>query len=567
MIKITEIVKEIESFFSEKEFNNKKYFKILKQYNVVEQEIKEKKDEEIDEEVKNLFEKIKKQIKKIEKKKEEYQKWKEQQGELAVVKKEKLCEVVESLVEIEDRALLYRLMEEARQKWMKIGKDSSDPSKQTSQNFVDGRFFNALKKCKEKCEEYISSLQGNTEENYQKKIALIEKFKNLLAKEVEDFNSIKKQFKSILDEWKSIKYIPEGKESINDDFKELLTQYHNKREYLEKKQKVDTEEIVSKKERCVIQLEDLKNKIEKEKLPWQKIENTLQEMHKKWHELPRLDFRFDKKKNSKKYYQGLESILSLFNLGRDRVTKLQKESLEKLIEILNKEENIPSQTYEIINLQKKIKQKDPLRIFLNTEENKTFKKLTNDFFDKNKEAINLQKEQKNALLEEREQLQQQLNEILKKEYHYKQVGDVKKISENFFDIKPPRSKKSNTIYSQFKESLDSFYLKKNKQESNFFLQNKKNIEKKKVLIFRLEKLLNLNDDLNETEKIPLARKLQTILKLNQSKQMSNEKSSYFEIQEIKKEWYNMKGGRDTEDKKLFDQFKNLLDQYYKKKKK
>ena len=65
----------------------------------------------------------------------------------------------------------------------------------------------------------------------------------------------------------------------------------------------------------------------------------------------------------------------------------------------------------------------------------------------------------------------------------------------------------------------------------------------------------------------MAKKLQTIFKLNQSKNSDNKKSKHLEIQEIKKEWYKIKGNRNPEEKELYHQFKKLLDRYYGKQKK
>ena len=46
----------------------------------------------------------------------------------------------------------------------------------------------------------------------------------------------------------------------------------------------------------MIQLEEFKDKINTEKNSWQKIKEILLNLHEKWNELPKIDYRFDKKK-------------------------------------------------------------------------------------------------------------------------------------------------------------------------------------------------------------------------------------------------------------------------------
>ena len=106
------------------------------------------------------------------KKKKNYEQYKRQQLEFNLIKKEKLCGVIENLIEIEDRALLYRLTEEAKKKWYKLQDISENNSNQ-----INKRFFNALKECEKKCSDYIHQLHGNKNKNYERKVNLIEQFK------------------------------------------------------------------------------------------------------------------------------------------------------------------------------------------------------------------------------------------------------------------------------------------------------------------------------------------------------------------------------------------------------
>ena len=127
-----------------------------------------------------------------------------------------------------------------------------------------------------------------------------------------------------------------------------------------------------------------------------------------------------------------------------------------------------------------------MKIFSNTDKNKTFKKLANDFFNKNQKEIDAQKEKKNSLLEEKRKIVEELKKILKKDYHHQQLKEVKELSDSFFKIKSNRSKKNNLLYKEFKEYLDDFYLKKNKEESNFFSKIKKILNKKKLSFLELK---------------------------------------------------------------------------------
>ena len=388
----------------------------------------------------------------------------------------------------------------------------------------------------------------------------------------ENLTILKKEFQTIISQWKSIKYLPKDKEVINEEFKELLEQYNKKKEYLEKKRNFNEEEIINKKKRCILQLKELHNKVENNKLPWQKTLENLLPLHEKWNSL-KLEHRSDSfpgnknKKKLKEYYEVLENILSAYKHGREDIITIQKDAVEKIKKLLNEKRDLFTTTYEVIHLQKKLKQKDPLGVFFTTEENKTFRDLANKFFQKNQQEISAQKENVNSLFEKKQKIQQQLDEILKKEYHYQQLAEVKKLSDDFFKIKLPHSRKNNLIYSEFKKSLDHFYSKKKKKQVDFSLQNKKSLQQKKLLVFRLEKLLNIENDKEDqsSNELSNAKKLEMIFKMNQSKQ-NDKKNLHFEIQEIKKEWYEIKGGRSSEEKKLYQDFKKFLDHYYGKKK-
>ena len=161
MVKINEIITEIDSFLAEEKFNNKKYHKIIKDYELLEKEIATNQEQDVS----DIFQKIKEKVTEIEKKKKKEEQYQQEKLEINLIEKTKLCKIVEDLIDTEDRALLYRLMEEAKKKWHKIDEvPINDKTK------VNQRFFQATKKCEQKCSEYIEHLHGDKEDNYQKKL-------------------------------------------------------------------------------------------------------------------------------------------------------------------------------------------------------------------------------------------------------------------------------------------------------------------------------------------------------------------------------------------------------------
>ena len=231
-------------------------------------------------------------------------------------KKKQLIDEAEALIDSEDIAKASRKVNKLHRRWKKIGN-----LPQKDENEMWDRFKAATDAFNDKKSENIDQLREQEDENYSKKLAIIDKANEL--KESEEWEQTHKEFQKLMDRWKAVGPVPKRKSGkIWKKFKDAMDHFYERRRDFFKEVKEERKDNLKEKEAVLDQLKELAS----HENPIQAVElaKPLQEEFKKAGYVP------IKHKNRmwKEYRETCDVIYERFRATKSAAQIVGKENVE-----------------------------------------------------------------------------------------------------------------------------------------------------------------------------------------------------------------------------------------------
>ncbi|MFQ3575287.1 MAG: DUF349 domain-containing protein, partial [Cytophagales bacterium] len=355
---------------------------------------------------------------------------------------------------------------EALEKFISEGGDPNDFQ------FIDKEFEeieSCFKNIKIKHTTFINELNKQKEDNFKKKLELLEKLRQFINSE-ETENSIK-QVKEIQDEWKKIGNVPNDKDKdLYKNYAALLSQYYNKRSIYYELKELDRKKNLEHKVELCEKAEKLANSTS--------INQALKELN---------ELHVEFKNTGPVPKEKQEEIWQRFKTASDKIYDLKKTFIENQNKIyeanLAKKDMILKEleqyvTFESNSLEEWNRITDKLLAyrekwknagFLSKEKSKDYNKrfwaIFKTFFNNKRTFFKVIDKERNENLAQKIQLCEIAEQLWEKgEIDEKVLNEIKSLQRKWKEIGAVPNKKSNEVYNRFKNACDRFFNKKREEQ-------------------------------------------------------------------------------------------------------
>ena len=419
---------------------------------------------------------------------------------------------IPSRAEVESlKQAFYKLrsaaIEEQKAEFVEAGNDAEafvpapDPSEDVLKTF--------LSELKEKRASQAAAEESLKEENYNKKLQIIESIKNL-TESSDDFNKLYKEFKDLQQGWNDITLVPQSKEKdlwksyqiYTEKFYDLIKINNEFRDYDFKKNLELKNAICESVEKLIDDTDSVS------------AFHQLQNFHQQWREIgpvarelrEEIWTRFKNASTAinKKYQTHFESLK-----GREEENLVEKTAIcEALKNIdystLTSFKEWDEKSKEVIELQAKWKTIGFVPKKVNNQIFEEFRSLCDAFFEKKSEFFKGVRGEMDENLEKKRALTEQAK-ALKDSTDWKSTTDkLIAIQKEWKTIGPVPRKYSDAIWKEFVTACDYFFEQKKKNESSQKSEELDNLAAKKEII---EKIKNVDQSLDPSELIAKVREL------------------------------------------------------------
>lgn len=419
---------------------------------------------------------------------------------------------IPSRAEVESlKQAFYKLrsvaIEEQKAQFIEAGNDAEafvpvpDPSEDVLKTF--------LSELKEKRANQAAAEENLKEENYNKKLQIIESIKNL-TESSDDFNKLYKEFKDLQQGWNDVTSVPQSKEKelwksyqiYTEKFYDLIKINNEFRDYDFKKNLELKNAICESVEKLIDDTDSVS------------AFHQLQNFHQQWREIgpvarelrEEIWTRFKNASTAinKKYQTHFESLK-----GREEENLVEKTAIcEALKNIdystLTSFKEWDEKSKEVIELQAKWKTIGFVPKKVNNQIFEEFRSLCDAFFEKKSEFFKGVRGEMDENLDKKRALTEQAK-ALKDSTDWKSTTDkLIAIQKEWKTIGPVPRKYSDAIWKEFVTACDYFFEQKKKNESSQKSEELDNLAAKKEII---EKIKNVDQSLDPSELIAKVREL------------------------------------------------------------
>lgn len=398
-------------------------------------------------------------------------------------------------------------IEEQKAEFIEAGNDAEafvpapDPSEDVLKTF--------LSELKEKRASQAAAEENLKEENYNKKLQIIESIKNL-TESSDDFNKLYKEFKDLQQGWNDVTSVPQSKEKelwksyqiYTEKFYDLIKINNEFRDYDFKKNLELKNAICESVEKLIDDTDSVS------------AFHQLQNFHQQWREIgpvarelrEEIWTRFKNASTAinKKYQTHFESLK-----GREEENLVEKTAIcEALKNIdystLTSFKEWDEKSKEVIELQAKWKTIGFVPKKVNNQIFEEFRSLCDAFFEKKSEFFKGVRGEMDENLDKKRALTEQAK-ALKDSTDWKSTTDkLIAIQKEWKTIGPVPRKYSDAIWKEFVTACDYFFEQKKKNESSQKSEELDNLAAKKEII---EKIKNVDQSLDSSELIAKVREL------------------------------------------------------------
>ncbi|NDV67317.1 DUF349 domain-containing protein [Dysgonomonas sp. 25] len=365
-----------------------------------------------------------------------------------------------------------------------------------------------LGEIKAKRARQMAEEESQKEENYQKKLAVIEAIK-ALTESTDDFNKLYKGFKDLQQQWNDIKQVPASKE------KDLWRDYQRYTEVFYDLIKINNEfrdYDFKKNLELKIAICEATEKLDEE-TDIVSAFHQLQNFHQQWREIGPVAkelreelwerFKTASTAINKKYQTHFESLK-----GKEEENLEKKRAIcETLSAIdysaLTSMKLWDEKSKEVIALQAEWKTIGFVPKKYNTQIFEEFRSFCDKFFEKKSEFFKGVKEDMDVNLEKKRALCERANQLKDSTDWKKTTDEMIAIQKEWKTIGPVPRKYSDTIWKEFVTACDYFFEQKKKNTSSQKDEEEANLKAKKEII---EKVKAIDTALSADEVIAEIRK-------------------------------------------------------------
>lgn len=419
---------------------------------------------------------------------------------------------IPSRAEVESlKQAFYKLrsaaIEEQKTEFVEAGNDAEafvpapDPSEDVLKTF--------LSELKEKRASQAAAEESLKEENYNKKLQIIESIKHL-TESSDDFNKLYKEFKDLQQGWNDITLVPQSKEKdlwksyqiYTEKFYDLIKINNEFRDYDFKKNLELKNAICESVEKLIDDTDSVS------------AFHQLQNFHQQWREIgpvarelrEEIWTRFKNASTAinKKYQTHFESLK-----GREEENLVEKTAICDALKnidysTLTSFKEWDEKSKEVIELQAKWKTIGFVPKKVNNQIFEEFRSLCDAFFEKKSEFFKGVRGEMDENLDKKRALTEQAK-ALKDSTDWKSTTDkLIAIQKEWKTIGPVPRKYSDAIWKEFVTACDYFFEQKKKNESSQKSEELDNLAAKKEII---EKIKNVDQSLDPSELIAKVREL------------------------------------------------------------
>ena len=378
---------------------------------------------------------------------------------------------------------------------------SADPSEDVVKTF--------LQEVKEKRAQHAIADERVKEENYNKKLRIIDSIKNL-TESSDDFNKLYKEFKDLQQEWNEITLIPQTKmkelwksyQIYTEKFYDLIKINNEFRDYDFKKNLELKNSIIEAVEKLTEEADPVS------------AFHQLQNFHQQWREIGPVarelreeiwtKFKDASTAINKEYQTHFESLK-----GKEEENLAEKTAICETLKAIDYStltsfKEWDEKSKEVIELQAKWKTIGFVPKKVNTQIFEEFRGLCDAFFEQKSEFFKGVRDEMDINLEKKRSLCEQAK-MLKDSTEWKSTADkLIAIQKEWKTIGPVPRKYSDAIWKEFVNACDYFFEQKKKNESSQKGEELENLAAKKEII---EKIKNIDQSLEPSELIAQVRTL------------------------------------------------------------
>lgn len=369
-----------------------------------------------------------------------------------------------------------------------------------------------LKEYKNLRAELNKKQEAVKEENYHKKLAIIEEIKSLINSE-ESINMTFQEFNNLQEKWKGIGQVPQTK------VKDLWENYHYNVELFYDFVKINRElrdldlrRNMDEKSKLCIKAEELAALADAEALS---TFRELQKLHEAWREIGPVP-RESKQELWERFKAATTLINKRYQQFFEQERSSQKEQLQKKVELCELAEQYSGFTSDnprewnditekVIALQEAWKNSGFGPRKENAKVWERFRAANDAFFQSKRNFWNKSKDQLNRNLAQKLEICEQA-EKLKESDDWKATTDkLIALQKKWKEVGPVPRKQSELIWKKFRSACDEFFNRKTTHFSGVTGDQDENYKAKKILIAEIE---NFKVSGNSKEDIEVLKKFQ-----------------------------------------------------------
>lgn len=385
----------------------------------------------------------------------------------------------------------YRLLKGEQEEQLKdfVAEGGAAEEFKPAQHPLEEHYKKLMNIIREKRAAAQEALDAFRKENYTRKLAILDRLKELVAKANTEPTSYN-DFRALLQEWKEIREVPADKAAeLWKDFQQYAEQFYDIQKLNAEFREYDFKKNLESK----LRLCEAAEKLAEEKDIISAF-HQLQKLHQEYREIGPVA-----KESREEVWNRFKAASTVINRRHqqhfEEIKKAEQEHLEQKTAICEIVEDIDyskltkftqwnEKTQEIIALQAKWKtigyapQKQNLKIF------ERFRTACDTFFSKKTEFFRQAKDDMSINLEKKQQLCEQA-EALKDSTDWKETAEkIAALQKEWKEIGPVPKKYTNTIWKRFISACNEFYENRDKTlhaqrfEENANLKTKKDILEK-----------------------------------------------------------------------------------------
>ncbi|NDV78294.1 DUF349 domain-containing protein [Dysgonomonas sp. 511] len=406
-----------------------------------------------------------------------------------------------------------------------------DPSEEVLKTFLND--------IKQKRAAHVAEEERLKEENYKKKLQIIDSIKNL-TESSDDFNKLYKEFKDLQQQWNDISQVPQAKvkdlwksyQIYTEKFYDLIKINNEFRDYDFKKNLELKMAIIESVEKLVEDEDSVSafHQLQNFHQQWRDIGPVARELREEiW-----VRFKDASTQINKNYQTHFESLK-----GKEEENLAAKNEICEALKAIDYDtlktfKDWDEKSKEVIELQAKWKTIGFVPRRINTQIFEEFRSLCDTFFEKKSEFFKGVREDMDANLEKKRELAEQAK-ALKDSTDWKSTTDkLIAIQKEWKTIGPVPRKYSDAIWKEFVTACDYFFEQKKKNDSTQKTEELANLEAKKAII---EKIKSLDESKESSELVA-------------------------ELKELADEWHNVGFVPFKEKDKIYKEFHQAVDAHY-----